>query len=423
MMNRAYSVLEVREIQDDQRVITGIATTPSVDRMSDVIEPLGISFKNPLPLLHQHRSDQPVGTVQFKTPTKDGITFEARLPKIDDPGPLKDRVDTAWGEVKTGLIRGVSIGFRPLDGGMENMKGGGIRFTKSEVVELSLVTVPANADATILTIRSLDHEQLAASGRSVDDPTPPGVSGPKQPTVVKAQEASNVTVKQTISEQIAGYEATRVAKSARMIEIMEKSASEGVTLDAAQSEEYDTLETEVNSIDQHLVRFRNLERANRAAAKPVDGVTDTKQASDVRGGAVVTSVKSNLPKGTAFTRYAISLMRSQGNLMQAVEISKQWHDTTPEVETVLRAAVAAGTTTDSTWAGPLVQYTNMASEFIELLRPQTILGRLNGVRRVPFNVRIPSQTGGSTAYWVGEGAPRPRLRARRRRRSGPTSGR
>jgi HK97 family phage major capsid protein len=122
---------------------------------------------------------------------------------------------------------------------------------------------------------------------------------------------------------------------------------------------------------------------------------------------VVTSVKSNLPKGTSFTRYAIALMRSQGNLMQAVEVSKQWHDTTPEVETVLRAAVAAGTTTDSTWAGPLVQYQNMASEFIELLRPQTILGRLNGLRRVPFNIRIPSQTGGSTAYWVGEGAPKP----------------
>jgi hypothetical protein len=195
-------------------------------------------------------------------------------------------------------------------------------------------------------IRSLDREQLAASGRSPTTSTPPGVSGPKQPTVVKAQEARNV--KKTISEQIAAFEATRVAKSARMSEIMEKASDEGVTLDAAQTEEYDTLETEVKSVDQHLVRLRSFEQANRAAAKPVDGATDTKQASEVRGGAMVTSVKSNLPKGTAFTRYAMSLMRSQGNLMQAVEISKQWHDTTPEVETVLRAAVAAGTTTDST---------------------------------------------------------------------------
>jgi HK97 family phage major capsid protein/HK97 family phage prohead protease len=415
-MNRAYSLLTVKSVADEQRVITGIATTPSVDRMSDVIEPLGIQFRNPMPLLHNHRSDQPIGTVVFRTPTAKGIQFEARLPQIAEPGPLKDRVDTAWGEVKAGLIRGVSIGFRPLEKGAEPIKGtGGIRFTSTEVVELSLVAVPANADCNILTIKSLDSALLAASGTKQSEveaqnrqepvlTTPPGVSGSRKPAV-KAPEGT--TVKKSITEQIAAFEATRVAKGARMNEIMEKAAEEGLTLDAEQTEEYDTLETEVKSVDEHLVRLRRLEQTSKAAAVPVAGASTPAAASEVRGGAVVTSVKSNLPKGTAFTRYAISLMRSQGNLMQAVEIAKGWHDSTPEVETVLRAAVAAGTTTDATWAGPLVQYQNMASEFIELLRPQTILGRLNGVRRVPFNVRIPSQTGGSTAYWVGEGTPKP----------------
>jgi hypothetical protein len=55
-MNRAYSLLTVKSVADDQRVITGIATTPSVDRMADVVEPLGIQFRNPMPLLHNHRS-------------------------------------------------------------------------------------------------------------------------------------------------------------------------------------------------------------------------------------------------------------------------------------------------------------------------------------------------------------------------------
>jgi HK97 family phage major capsid protein len=212
-------------------------------------------------------------------------------------------------------------------------------------------------------------------------------------------------VKKTIPEQIAAFEATRAAKSARMSEIMEKASDEGVTLDAAQTEEYDTLETEVKSVDEHLVRLRGFEQVNKAAAKPVDGATDTKQASEIRGG-VVTSVKSNLPKGTAFTRYAISLMRSQGNLMQAVEIAKQWHDTTPEVETVLRAAVAAGTTTDA--RGPVRSCsTRIWPRVRGAAASADDLGRLNGLRNVPFNVRIPSQTGGSTAYWVGEGAPKP----------------
>jgi HK97 family phage major capsid protein len=49
----------------------------------------------------------------------------------------------------------------------------------------------------------------------------------------------------------------------------------------------------------------------------------------------------------------------------------------------------------------------MASEFIELLRPQTFIGRIEGFRRVPFNIRIPRQTAGSTVGWVGEGLSKP----------------
>lgn len=55
--------------------------------------------------------------------------------------------------------------------------------------------------------------------------------------------------------------------------------------------------------------------------------------------------------------------------MQAAEISKQWKDSTPEVEMVLRTAVAAGSTTDANWASALAPYQNMSSEFIEFLRP------------------------------------------------------
>jgi HK97 family phage major capsid protein len=57
-----------------------------------------------------------------------------------------------------------------------------------------------------------------------------------------------------------------------------------------------------------------------------------------------------------------------------------------------------------------VNYTNMANEFIEFLRPQTIIGRIPNLRRVPFNIRVPRQTGGGTAQWVGEGAPKPLTR-------------
>jgi HK97 family phage major capsid protein len=119
-------------------------------------------------------------------------------------------------------------------------------------------------------------------------------------------------------------------------------------------------------------------------------------------------VVRNLPKGAAFTRYAMSLAAAKGNTMAAAEIAKAvWSKETPEVEAVLRAAVAAGTTTDTTWAAPLAQYVQMASEFVELLYPETFIGRMAGFHSVPFLVRMPRQTAGASAGWVGEGSPKP----------------
>jgi HK97 family phage prohead protease len=167
-MNRSYSLLQIKSVDDDARVIEGVATSPAPDRMGDVVEPLGVKFKNPLVLLHQHDSKLPVGSVTFDKPTKDGIRFRAVLPKIEEAGPLKDRVDTAWGEVKAGIVRAVSIGFRVLEDGYEILKTGGLRFTKTEVLELSLVSVPANADAVITSVKSFDaptHDVVRALKR------------------------------------------------------------------------------------------------------------------------------------------------------------------------------------------------------------------------------------------------------------------
>jgi len=41
------------------------------------------------------------------------------------------------------------------------------------------------------------------------------------------------------------------------------------------------------------------------------------------------------------------------------------------------------------------------------LRPNTIIGRIPNLRRVPFNVTVPVQSGGGTYGWVGENAPKP----------------
>lgn len=410
-MNRAYSVLTVKAVEDEQRVIRGVATTPTPDRVGDIVEPLGVSFKNPLPLLHQHDSKRPVGTVTFDPPTKDGITFEARLPKIDEPGSLKDRVDTAWGEIKAGLVRGVSIGFRALEYAF--LDDGGIRFTKTEVVELSLVSVPANAEAVIQTIKSIDAPMLAAAGkepRAEDRPKPPGASGKSvKPVDLRPKEGRDM---KTLAEQITALESKRAANAARMEEILSKAAEEGRSTDEAEQEEFDTLEREVEAIDADLKRFRALEKAKAQQAKPVNKVEKAADGAQARSAVIVK--KPKLAPGIAFARLARVKALAKLDGESPRELARQMYGEDSIVYGVFaKAAVAAGTTAGETWAGPLVgEETDVFADFVEYLRPQTILGRFgtNGIpslRRVPFRRALIGQTSGGQGYWVGEGKPKP----------------
>lgn len=156
--NRAYSVLEIKSVDGDDRVITGIATTPETDRMGDIVDPMGAKFARSIPLLWQHQHDKPVGSAEFGKATKSGIPFTASIAKIADAGPLKDLVDMAWQAVTSKLVRGVSIGFRALE--YSFMDAGGIRYSETEIYELSLVTIPANASATIQTVKAYDAGRL-----------------------------------------------------------------------------------------------------------------------------------------------------------------------------------------------------------------------------------------------------------------------
>jgi HK97 family phage major capsid protein/HK97 family phage prohead protease len=400
-MDRAYSTFEIKAVHEDQRIIEGIATTPSTDRMGDIVEPSGAVFKTPLPFLWQHNSREPIGHVTKAKITPDGITIRAELVKFDEPGPLKDSLDRAWQMIKTGLVRGLSIGFNPIESA--DIKGSfGQRFTRWEWLELSAVTIPANIEASIATVKSFDVEGSAASG------TIAPVSSPRVRGSVKAILPNPGASKVTITEQIKQFEATRQAKAARMDEIMKKAGDAGETLDATQSEEYDGLEAEVAEVDKHLVRLRKQEQVNKAQAAALPAITDTTSGTNARGNVPVITVKPNVEKGIGFARAAMALLNCKGNRYEAAQYVKQTWPDQPELETFFtKAAVTPGTTTDSTWAGPLAPVIPLVNEFIDLLRPSTLIGRISGLRKVPFNVSIPKTTSGGAVSWVGQAKPKP----------------
>ena len=108
-----------------------MATTPTADRMKDVVEPRGAQFKLPMPLLWQHDSGQPIGHVTHAKVSKAGIEIIAKIAK-----GVTAEIDRAWALIKAGLVPGLSIGFKAIEHEfIKETKG--IRFIKWDWLELS----------------------------------------------------------------------------------------------------------------------------------------------------------------------------------------------------------------------------------------------------------------------------------------------
>ncbi len=202
---------------------------------------------------------------------------------------------------------------------------------------------------------------------------------------------------------------------------MEKAGETGETLDAAQTESYDTLSGELKSLDAHIVRLREREKELKDSAVAVVGKT-ADDASASRAGVAI-QVKDTMPSDIAFGAMVLckahSYMQLQkGNLITPLEVARQRYpsNTTLHAYFQQKTAVAGGTTTDSNFASALLAPAAVIeSAFLEYLRPKTLVDRFgttqNGVSipsllKVPFNVKVQSQTSGASAGWVGEGKPK-----------------
>jgi hypothetical protein len=432
-MNRAYSVITITKAVDDtdskRRQFSGVATSPAPDRVSDTIDPLGAKFTNPLVLLRNHDSDCPIGKVAFKRPTAKGIEFDAEIPVIAEPGLLKDRLDMAWAEIRSGIINSVSIGFRPLKYAFK--EDGGIEFQEIEIFELSTCAVPCQAEAIITQVKSFDRElrqaagvpeptlpqnpnepkQPAASGQkqfAVVRLTPPGVTGKTQPTTTP-KEGSNVK----ISEKIARFEEKRAANAARIAAIHE---STDESLDEQQIEEVKNLEAQIATIDRDLPSLKAAEATLASTAKPVVRTVETENGDRVTATLGV-SVKQTpkLEPGIGYARLVKVKMAARLDGDTALNVARKMYGPDSEVVGIIMKAneVVAGTTLSGNWAADLVSAEGAAvAAFLEYLRPATILGKFGvggvpGLTRLDFYSPYVTQTGGGDAYWVGEGKPKP----------------
>lgn len=413
---RAYSLITIKAMDDDKREITGIATTPEPDRMGDIVEVDGAEYKLPIPFLWQHDSLQPIGEVYAAKKTKDGIEIKARLVKVDSPSQLAARLDEAWQSIKTGLVRGLSIGFSAVEYAF--MDDGGIRFIEWNWHELSAVTIPANASASIATVKSFDNQaMLAASGtkaKPIEKALPSGVTEKKLPKVkLITPKEDNM---KTIKEQLDGFRKTLELKKQKQMEIVTKNG-DGETLDAAAQEEFDTLTSEISEVEKHIER---LEIVEKSALQNATQITEKAGSSEAAGAnarkplAAQVKATENLEKGIGFARFArikgLAYTGEAGTRDEA-QIAKMLYPNDEKLikSIVEKAAVPAANTLSSTWAGNLINEGGIAfADFVEYLRPRSLYGQISSrFRNLPFDTPVLVQGSGGSAQWVKEGEAKP----------------
>ena len=179
--NELYRVKMVNEIltekdyegkELDEYTIEMIGSTASVDRDGEAIDPNGWDLKafkkNPV-VLPQHDYRKPPVAKATSVKVVDGkLMFKIQFPQEG----TSQEADTYRKLYKSGFMNASSVGFAPkewVDG--DGKKTPFRKFTKQELLELSLVSVPANSDA-LVTAKSkglVNDEDLKSIGFEIEE--------------------------------------------------------------------------------------------------------------------------------------------------------------------------------------------------------------------------------------------------------------
>lgn len=153
-MRKAY-VPETRAVDESRREITFVASTETPDRYSDVLKVSGWELenyrRNPVVLFAHDSRSAPVGrTVEIHT-EKSPVPALVHTVRFADAAtyPFADQV---YRLVKGKFLNSVSVGFRPLEPPERRLDAegnwtGGHVFPRSELLEISVVPIPAQPDA------------------------------------------------------------------------------------------------------------------------------------------------------------------------------------------------------------------------------------------------------------------------------------
>jgi|TARA_R100000084_G_C4652321_1_gene150571 HK97 family phage prohead protease len=149
------STFEKSNLQEDGSItIKGLASTNALDRTGDIIDHnawkdggLDNYGDNPI-ILFNHDYNRPIGRAKYCDVTQNGLELEAKISK--SAGDIVDLI-------KDGVLGAFSVGFKVKDADY-NKETDGFFIKSAELLEVSVVSIPANQTATFSIAKSFDND-------------------------------------------------------------------------------------------------------------------------------------------------------------------------------------------------------------------------------------------------------------------------
>jgi HK97 family phage major capsid protein/HK97 family phage prohead protease len=374
------------------------------DRMGDEIRADGWNLKNfqknPIALFN-HSSNFPIGF--WRNVRIDGKQLIGDLTLAAEG--TSARIDEIRRLVEQGILRAVSVGFLPSK--HEEMKNGGYRYLQQELVETSLVSVPANPNAVQLakslnvsddTINLVFGEQAERGGLVVR-----GSSGGQ------AKKSHNGTREMNIAQQIEAAQSSLVALQDQLQEQVANNSMD---------ESVDDIADKIDIAKKEVSRLQRVEQALASASQPIivrDTDTGRVLPHTVDRRPWAAPKKELKPYDHLFrsaTAAFVARCKQQNPIEAFVKCYGEDRVTRGVLDIVTRAASAPALTTTTGWALELA--TTGFLGMIDTLMPDSVYPKLsNRGPRFTFGqygtISIPARSTATTiaGSFVGQGNPIP----------------
>lgn len=337
----------------DDAALEFVLSDETVDRYGDVIEAAGWALaqfrKNPIALF-AHSSAFPIGT--WADVRVEGRRLIARL--ILAARGTSPRIDELISLIQQGILRAVSVGFRPMESEPIDPKKPyeGTRYLKQELLECSVVSVPANPAALQLarsigispeTMSLAFGEHAVTARRDLARTGAHAASNPVDRTRSQVDRRTNTKdpKMKNLAQRIEDAQADLVAKKDKLVEL--------TGADALDNDAIDEVTLQVDTLEKTVATLK---------------AAEAKIGADARSAAAPASVPAQVRRPLGHTekdgmdlivRAYVTHLVAKGQGISVDRALEQRYPGHEALGVIVKADQTLGTTGTAGWASELVQ--------------------------------------------------------------------